>query len=327
MAPRDIGLGQGSTIPRPETYAVIAFLSIALYNVLELTFLLFLVFKHRRGLYFWSFFVATWGVAIYATGFVLHDFRLTGSARLFSVTLIVLGWCAMVTGQSLVLYSRLNLIVRRRLVLRFVLAMIITNAILLHIPTMILCYGANSVLYRRFSIPYAIYERIQVTIFFIQEAVISGIYMYEMCRLFYIGGPLGDRHGEAGRQLMLNLIYMNIIVILLDVAIIVLQFRGRYASQTAVKGFIYSVKLKLEFNILNRLVELAQRSHNQWGSSRGLQNGTTPDLTDQEQPPQQQREVGARDMDYHHRRRKYSCPWHLFATRVQEAVAETTERS
>jgi hypothetical protein len=263
MALSDSGINLGSVIPRPATYAVTAFLSIALYNVLELTFLLLIVFKRHGGLYFWSFVVASLGIAVYAVGYVLKDFDLAESIPLFNATLIILGWCAMVTGQSLVLYSRLHLIVRRRIILRSVLAMIIINAIILHIPTAVLGYGANSNAWPKFTIPYAIYERIQVTIFFLQELTISGLYMYEMCRLFYMGGTLREMHGEGGRRLMLHLIYMNVVVIILDVAILVLQFTGRYATQTATKGFIYSVKLKLEFNILNRLVEMVQRTNHE----------------------------------------------------------------
>ncbi|KAL4920606.1 hypothetical protein BDW62DRAFT_215867 [Aspergillus aurantiobrunneus] len=304
----DAGIGLGSEISRPVTYAITAFLSIALYNVLELTFLLFVVFKRRRGLYFWTFLVATWGIAIYAVGFVLNDFRLADSIRLFNVTLIVLGWCAMVTGQSLVLYSRLHLIVRQRLVPRLVLGMIITNAILLHIPVMVLCYGANSVLYRKFTTPYGIYERIEVAVFFLQETTISGTYMYQMCRLLYTGTSTGGaitrtirelRGEEAGRRLMLHLMYINAIVILLDIAILVLQFAGRYSAQTSAKAFIYSVKLKLEFNILNRLVEFAQRSR----SRQDAENTSSSPLNVTEQQPS---EDSTRSR---HHRRKYSCPW------------------
>jgi hypothetical protein len=319
----DSGISVNSKIPRPATYAVTAFLSIALYNVIELTCLVFIVFKRYRGLYFWSFLVATWGIAIYSVGFLLNDFDISNNIRLFNVTLIVLGWCAMVTGQSLVLYSRLHLIVHRRLILRLVLGMIIMNAILLHIPTIILCYGANSVLYRRFSLPYGIYERIQVTIFFLQETSISAIYMYQMCRLFYTGrGPLTAIHGdEAGRRLMLHLIYMNVFVILLDVLIVALQFSGRYATQTAAKAFIYSVKLKLEFNILNRLVGVAQRVPRRWSDSGDRENASPPDFIgppEQQQQQERQLEEG--------RRRKYLCPWHLFTIRINEMVANGAPR-
>lgn len=60
-----------------------------------------------------------------------------------SVTFICLGWYCMVTGQSLVLYSRLHLVVRRRL--RWVLGMIILNAIVLHGGTTVLVFGVSTV--------------------------------------------------------------------------------------------------------------------------------------------------------------------------------------
>ncbi|RMJ21456.1 hypothetical protein PHISP_07676 [Aspergillus sp. HF37] len=272
MSLRNIGSTLGSNIKPPITYVVTSFLSIALYNVLELTFILFLTFKRRGGLYFWSFLTSSWGIAIYSVGFVLKDFNLARSISYFYVTLIIVGWCAMVTGQSMVLYSRLHLIVRHHIMLRFVLGMIIVDAILFQITTIVLCYGANSALYHRFATPYAVFERIQVVVFFIQESIISGLYVYKTCTLLRADGGITEAHGEAGRRLMLHLIYMNVIVVALDTSIIALEFSGRYASQTAVKAFIYSVKLKLEFDILNQLVELVDRSSTSNSQfSRGVQ--------------------------------------------------------
>ncbi|KAL3475752.1 hypothetical protein BJX99DRAFT_270995 [Aspergillus californicus] len=307
MALSDIGIDVSSNIPRSATYAITAFISIALYNVVELTFLVCIVFKRYRGLYFWSFLVATWGIAVYAVGFLLRDFRLE-SAALFNVTLIIIGWCAMVTGQSLVLYSRLHLLVQHCVILRFVLAMIIFNAIVLHIPTAVFAYGANSTLYHRFTTPYAIYERIQITIFFLQECIISGLYMYHTCRLFYIGGSPREMHGAPGRRLMLHLIYLNAIVIILDVTILVLQFTGRYATQTAAKAFIYSVKLKMEFNILNRLVDLVQHSNRGSDAEGHLVDGAGVS--------------GAPTI--HHRR--CSCPWDLLFGRIKHAIGNPAQR-
>lgn len=261
MSLNDIGNRLGSELSPSTTYIVSSFLSVALYNVLELTFILFLTFKRRKGLYFWSFLASTWGIAIYAIGFILKDFGLANSIPYFYVTLIVVGWCMMVTGQSMVLYSRLHLIMQNRLVLRLILGMIIVNAIILHIPTMVLCYGANSPLFPRFTIPYAVYEKVQLSIFFVQECTISGLYVYETCKLLRSEGTVSEIHGEAGQRLLLHLVYMSVIVVGLDISILILEFAGEYASQTAIKGFIYSVKLKLEFNILNRLVEFVQRSN------------------------------------------------------------------
>ncbi|KAL5340160.1 hypothetical protein BJX70DRAFT_361702 [Aspergillus crustosus] len=216
----------------------------------------------------------------------------------------------MVTGQSLVLYSRLHLIVRRRIILRSVLAMIIINAIILQIPTAVVAYGANSTSWPKFTIAYAIIERIQVTIFFLQELTISGLYLYEMCRLFYIGGTLIELHGEGGRRLMLHLIYMNVVVVILDVVILILQFTGRYATQTATKAFIYSVKLKLEFNILNRLVDMVQRANPDRQSPLSSDNHPRGE---------------AGDTDTRPRHRRYSCPWQAIAVRIKHAMNDPNE--
>jgi hypothetical protein len=55
-----------------------------------------------------------------------------------------------------------------------------------------------------------------------------------------------------------SLIYVNAIIVFLDLTILGLEYSGLYDIQTAYKGLVYSVKLKLEFSILNRLVELTK---------------------------------------------------------------------
>ncbi|KAF9891911.1 hypothetical protein FE257_002874 [Aspergillus nanangensis] len=313
MSLPNIGSTFGSTIPLSSTYVVACLLSIALYNFIELNFLLFLTFKRRTGLYFWSFLIATWGIAIYSVGFLLRDFLRFSSLTYLYVTMIILGWSSMVTGQSLVLYSRLHLIVRNRIILRLVLAMIVLDAIILHIPTTVLCFGANSPDSNQFDLPYSVFERVQVTIFFVQESLISGLYMYQTAKLMYGGGALNQIHGEAGRALMVHLILMNVIVVLLDTTILVLAFTGRYASQTAAKGFIYSVKLKVEFEILNRLVKLARHTSD---TSSHLEYG----VSDPSAGSNGQGEGAQSNGEVKHRRR-HSCPWKVFTTKVKNEVA------
>ena len=313
MYPDDVGIDRNSPIPRPVTYGVTSFVSISLYNVLELNFLLLITFKHHNGLYFWSFFVSTWGTAIYAIGFLLRDFNLSSKLSYLFMTLIVVGWVAMVTGQSLVLFSRLHLIVRQHLVLRCVLAMIIVDAIILHIPTIVLFYSTNSSEFPRFSTVYAIYERIQVTLFFVQETIISGIYMYATWQMIYSDGSFNAVHGEVGRRLLQHLIYVNVIVILLGIAVVVMAFAGRYASQTAARGFIYSVKLKVEFDILTRLVGLARRASDAeagWAYTADSRSGSGDGQTGEGQGKD-----GAM-----RRKSAFSCPWFVLAKRAQREV-------
>ncbi|KAM6513945.1 hypothetical protein FALCPG4_015135 [Fusarium falciforme] len=169
---------------RVVTPVIVAFISIALYNVLELNFVIFGTFKKRRGLYFWSFLVATWGIAPNAIGYLLKHLALTDISNLYS-TLIIIGWCTM-------------------------------------------------------------------------ETVISGLYIWETLKLLRTERDLRGRTGP--RRVMNHLIYVNIVVILLDITVVALEFANLYDVQTAYKPLVYSIKLKIEFSILGRLVELTQSS-------------------------------------------------------------------
>lgn len=99
---------------------MIVFTSIALYNSIELFILLFLTFSRYRGLYFWTLLLSViLGVIPHAIGHLLMFFSL--SPAWLSLTISTIGFYVMVPGQSLVLYSRLHLVVNSNKVLRFVL--------------------------------------------------------------------------------------------------------------------------------------------------------------------------------------------------------------
>ncbi|SPN96645.1 uncharacterized protein DNG_00166 [Cephalotrichum gorgonifer] len=237
-------------------FFVVAFISIALYNVIELTCIILGTFKKRSGLYFWSFCVATAGIAPYSIAFLLIDFHIHLEGIYGYVTMIVIGWSCTVTGQSLVLYSRLHLIDHKRRHLRLVLAMIITNAIVLHSLATIMIFGANSTYHANlFRKPYSIVEKVQVTIFFLQELTISLLYIWATCKYFH-QSTLHARSDSA--RLLWHLIAVNVVVIILDCTILGLQYADLYELQTAYKGMAYSVKLKLEFRILNDLVNITR---------------------------------------------------------------------
>lgn len=237
-------------------FALVVFVSIAVYNVLELTCLIFIVFKKRSGLYFWSLCVATWGIPVYSLGFLLLGLGVSPHAVYVHVTLIVIGWSCTVTGQSVVLYSRLHLLDRNPVHLRFVLVMIIVNATILHPTIAVMIFGANSFDNpSRFYRPYSIAEKVQVSIFFVQETIISGFYIAAIRRLFR-DSTLHRR--SARRRLLRRVLTVHVVVILLDVTILGLEYFGLYRIQTAYKGLVYSVKLKLEFNILNELINVTR---------------------------------------------------------------------
>ncbi|KAJ4175928.1 hypothetical protein NW767_015452 [Fusarium falciforme] len=233
---------------------ICVFLSIAYYNVLELNVHILTSFKKRRGLYFWSFVIATWGIAFNATGFLFRHLGVVAQPHVYS-TLILIGWCTMITGQSVVLYSRLHIVMHNQKRLRLVLYMIITSAIWLHLPIIVLVYGSNSGNSGPFVKPYEIFEKIQLSVFFVQEVIISGLYVWETTKRLNLEKSIGNTRTRA---VMNHLIYVDVVVILLDVTILALEFANLYSIQTAWKPLVYSIKLKLEFSILNRLVDLTR---------------------------------------------------------------------
>lgn len=250
----DNGIGKAGTADPRTRIAITVFIGIALYSVLELTFIIFTTFRKRQGLYFWSFLVSTWGIALYAVGFLIKELEMMSNSILY-VTLIVVGWCAMVTGQSVVLYSRLHLVMRNPTKERLILIMIIVNAFICHVPIIVMIYGAESNNSHPYILPYTIYEKVQVTIFFIQELIISGLYIFHTIKVLQ---PEGNIRGKTSRRVMTHLTYVNIFIVILDITILGLEYSGLYSIQTAYKALVYSVKLKLEFSILARLVELTQ---------------------------------------------------------------------
>ena len=239
---------------------IATFAGIAWYNAIELIILVFVTFNQYRGLYFWSLLVSTSiGVVPYSLGFLLKFFQLT-TVTWLSVTFLTVGWWFMVTGQSIVLYSRLHLVLRSHSVLKRVLCMIIIDAIILHIPTTVLTYGSNLAPDRQTAQPYIkgynVMEKIQMTVFCIQEFIISGLYIWETTKLLRL-----DPDGGA-RKIMYQLLAINLIIILMDVGLLALEYKNLYIMETMLKGVVYSIKLKLEFAVLGKLIHLVQlRTH------------------------------------------------------------------
>jgi hypothetical protein len=234
--------------------SIISFIAVACYNAVELVFLIFATFKKYRGLYFWSLLVASCGVIPHSLGFLFKYFQILSDAFV-SLAIVDLGWYCMVTGQSFVLYSRLHLVLRNERTLRAVFWMIVIDAVILHIPTSILAFGSNGIIDQpAFVSGYNIMEKIQMTGFCIQEFIISGIYLWETKNI------LKTSKHEQTRKTMYQLFYINLIIIPMDLGLIGLEYANLYILETSIKGLIYSIKLKLEFAILGKLVQFVSRA-------------------------------------------------------------------
>ncbi|CAG7920941.1 unnamed protein product [Penicillium olsonii] len=238
---------------------LLAFIGLSFYNIAELVILVPGTFRRWRGLYFWSLLISgCLGVVPYSLGFLLKFF--TRADSVLSVTVLSIGWWTMVTGQSVVLYSRLHLVLRDERILRRVFRLIIANVFLLHIPTTILTFGANilhegDVAWVR---GYNVMEKIQLTGFTIQESIMSTLYVIETVKLLRLGADVSVRPDT--RSIMYQLIGINCAIMGMDLLLLSLEYADFYALQITLKGFVYSLKLKLEFAVLGRLVDLIQGS-------------------------------------------------------------------
>lgn len=229
--------------------------TLSMYNGLELIVLVFTTFRRYSGLYFWSLLIASIGLLPYNVGFLLEYFVLAPDYA--GVIIDVPGWIAMVTGQSVVLYSRLHLVLHNRKVLRAVLWMIIIDGLVFHITTTVVRFGAYyGGEQNHFRKAWNIIEKFQMTGFCVQEFIISGLYLYETVRLLTV------MKKNNTRRTVWELFTINVFIIALDIGLLIVEYLDLVVYEQTFKGVIYSVKLKLEFAILGKLVKIV-RSDNQ----------------------------------------------------------------
>lgn len=266
-------------------------------DVAELTILIQTFFKRYSGFYYYSLLVATWGIFFHGMGMFLKFYHIDEKMAhddIANTIIVWVGWCMMVTGQSIVLYARLHLVANAHWT-RWILVMICVDGVVLHTSTGILTFLTNCTKDPSRWIPaYSIMEKIQVSCFFVQEVILSSIYIWKTSLLLRQEGPIfnsrKNARGTRGRKVLVHTLVMSIIIIALDITLLGLEFAGRksfpwsfrtiradpwpvYDIQTSFKGAVYSVKLKMEFSILNQLMNLV-RGNLREDTSEGPHTGT-----------------------------------------------------
>ncbi|KAJ6027780.1 hypothetical protein N7499_001238 [Penicillium canescens] len=254
-----IGGYQGDNVAIKVAMGILV--AIVLYNAVELSVLIFLTFRRYHGLYFWSLTLSTTlGLIPSGLGNLLHFFNI--GPLWLSLSLSNFGFYFMIPGQSFVLYSRLHLVLYNQQVLRFILCVIIVNTLLIAVPTSVTTFGTAFVRTHAWNNAYTVVERLQVTWFCVQEFLISFLYIHETAKLLQLS-PNDTRR----KTIMYELIAINILIILMDVAIVTVEFLGLYYLQVLLKAAIYSIKLKLEFAVLGRLTAIVDTSRPNFSGS------------------------------------------------------------
>jgi hypothetical protein len=244
--------------------------ALALYNAIELILLIFTTFRKYSGLYFWSLAVSSVGLIPYCLAYMIQYFQLT--KQLAGEIVSCFGWPMVVTGQSFVLYSRLGVVLgpSHQRILRAVKWMIIVDGVVFHVVTQIVMFGAfNAHPNHGFAQAYKYIEKIQMTGFTIQELILSSLYVWRTLDILKTGGS------RRRNRVMRELLAINAFIIIMDIALLVVEYQDRHVIEQALKAVVYSVKLKLEFAILSKLVGIARNSEDD--SSDMLDDGIVID--------------------------------------------------
>ncbi|KAF2434336.1 hypothetical protein EJ08DRAFT_562686, partial [Tothia fuscella] len=203
------------------------------------------------GLYYISILVTTAGIAFHSIASILHLF-VQMEDKIGTTFLAKVGWIMNVTGFSMVLYSRLNLVVQDHSVLRIALAVIIVDAVLLHTPIVVFSFGLSTPSYKIW-IPYMAYmERIQIVGFTLQDLIFSSVYTWASYKL------LSGGYSLRRRNLFIALLFAQTFGFVSDMAMIILDYEDMFTLKASLHPFIYAIKIKIEFLVLNQLSSLVQ---------------------------------------------------------------------
>lgn len=248
-----------------ERFLVACFLGAAIWNAVGMFPMIFLTFKRLWTLYFWAMILSTIGILICSASQIISVATPQVNTMINGVMSCV-GWVFMVTGQSVVLYSRLHLLAITPRVLRMVLWMIVINGVVIHTTGTVLTVGTR--LQSPESVPFtqayrlvrhrrkealprtrtkltssgrSIFERINITLFFTQETVISGLYLWKSRDLLsrysrpkaveepsirQYASPRASTSLRVVKSILTQLIIVNIIILFLDVTIVVLEVKN-----------------------------------------------------------------------------------------------------
>nr|ABV57816.1 hypothetical protein [Claviceps fusiformis] len=259
----------------PMSMTIAAFTGISWYIGVEINISLFLLFKRRRGLYFWSCALSSWGVILQPLFIILADFGVWKDA-VPSIVMIYLTWLIMVIPQSWVLYSRLHLLMRTASFLGIIKFVLMFNSIVFSIPTIVIGTLAQSTnINPNLSSFNLIWDRIQLVVYFVQETSLSVLYIFQTRTYLRGRAPLREQSWSGPSTLQGNdyprsqttdqktvlwqLIYANGLIIALDIVLLGIQCANLFHLQGAFKPCVYGMKLKIEFVILNRLIDIIQR--------------------------------------------------------------------
>jgi hypothetical protein len=192
-----------------------------------------------------SIVVTSFGIILLTIAFDLTFFTLISST--ITETLVDFGWLIMETGFSLVLYSRLHLVNAHPRLLKAVLLLILVDSLIVY-PIAFTSQALPSL-----KVGGAVYEvsyKLEI-VWTIQEVILSSLYIYLFRRF------LGDGESEESRRVKRTyylLCAAQVLILVSDAVLTYTRYSNEILAKRTIQTFIYAVKIRFEFVVLNRLI-------------------------------------------------------------------------
>ena len=216
-----------------EEIAAGALVGMTLCLFVEVNMMIFYAFKKRQGLYFWSMQCGTLGVFMETVGIILKYFGSPGTDAIWPLYMlfILVGWSVYTTAQSLVLYSRLHLVMRNQRIQRYVLYMIVSTIFTFVLPHWIFEWPAYNTSDHETSSLWspraAIVQRYSQIGYTITESIISGLYIWSLVPILRL------KSNFRQQRVMMDLLFVNVVIIALDI----IQVTFAYTNQGIYSNF------------------------------------------------------------------------------------------
>jgi hypothetical protein len=190
------------------------------------------------------------GIIVYNTGNLLTNFE-NSSPKVFANLCWHIGWGTATTGLSLVLWSRLHLVVKNSRLLNFLLVLIPFNGIVINFIAIGVLFGLTLKYNKKYLIA-VVLNYFGIITFVILETVLSSLYIYYTARFLKSGYSLHTR------KVVGLLLGIQVLVIVFDAMLWSLAFTNLFEVAVLIHPLTQAIKLKLEFIILNQLQSLVK---------------------------------------------------------------------
>ncbi|KAI8901378.1 hypothetical protein BC833DRAFT_577949 [Globomyces pollinis-pini] len=228
-------------------YTKIAAGAIAVYNAVEVLSYVMLTFKTVFNWYGGSIIVCCIGLMLnILCNNILESNYLDISFR-YPLALAIISWIMYVMGFVICVYSRLSLVCQNKQILTGLKYFMMFNFVVVHLGSLALLLSllgfnpnADSII--------NVAETINLSLILILECCLGVSY------IVYIRKSVDTIPAIEKNHIVQHTTIMSIVVIILDISTLLIHVLGFYRTEIIVKVAVYSIKLKVEVNLINSLI-------------------------------------------------------------------------